>query len=524
MTARWHYLALWLGLTGCCAITALYWQWSAAVTAFERDVSTLHRIVSQRVEQHDAHMTALSALVASGEGQSQAPLKAVAANIVEFYPRIVAIDIIALRPEVLLLSSSRNDPKTAPVASIADAAKRATARTELIATPQFSGRYFLVKLIPTPETRRYVASLEIDGKRLVEAETGPSFSQIALLIEPSGSAVYASPNQADAMQLGNWPLRTERSLPSTSQPLHLLMTRHVSLPALFPWAGIGVASLVIAGILYLLRAIMLARQATRAAMRKATASAQEARLAHATRINAMGELSLAIAHELAQPIAAMLSQSQAGLRMIQTGNNDRAAISGILEANARLAKRAGDLLTKLRDWISVDPPAREHVNLDRLINTVAALNDIDLKQRGIALKLDLTEPTALASADSVGVEQIVQNLITNARDASPTGTTITIATVASADRVGFTVADQGSGIAVDLKDRLFEPFVTSKSDGMGLGLSICRRLVEKFGGEIHGANRSDGQSGTVMTVLLSRAPAGAQPEGGTARGQDLSDR
>ncbi len=523
MKARWHLLALWLALTGCCAGVALYWQWSAAVAAFERDAATLHRIVSQRIEQHDAHMTALSALAGAGDWQPEASLKAVAANIVQFYPRIVAIDVVALSPKVSLLASSRRDANEADIGRIAEAARYAVAKTELIATPQMRGRYILIKLVPTGETLRYVVSLEIDAKQLIETDTVADFSQIALLAEPTGAAVYASPTQKDDRLFATQQLRAEKTLTSASQPLQLLITRDISLPGIFPWAGTAAATLSIASILYLLRAIAMARTAARDAVRNAAASAQEARLAHATRINSMGELSLAVAHELAQPIAALLSQSQAGLRMIKSADTDPSAIAGVLEANARLAKRAGELLSRLRDWISIDPPALQDVDLNRLISEIATLNRAELKTRGVDLKLDLAQTLPRASADSIGVEQIVQNLISNARDVSPVGTAITIATFASADRVGFTVTDEGTGIADDMKERLFEPFVTSKPDGMGLGLSICRRLIEKFSGEIYGANRDDGRSGAVMTVVLPHY-VGAQTEGGSARGSDISDR
>lgn len=506
MTSRWTVCALWIALTASCTAIATYLQWASAVTAFERDAATVYRLVSQRVDQHDAHMTALSALAATGE-QSSAGLKAVATNIAQFYPRIIAVDVIAMLPDVTLSSSSRSDITAAPIAMLVAAARLSASKSELIAKPEMVGRYVLIKLLSADDTIRHVVALEIDAKRLIETELASDFSRIELLEKRGGQAIYTNaPTGSPApMGWGAWTvvrLDTTKVLASTSQPLHLTLSRDVSIATIIPWAGVGLSGLITGVMLLLLRAIVSARRAERNATRMASASAQEARLAHATRINAMGELSLAIAHELAQPLAALLSQSQAGLRIARSTTTDQAAIVQVLETNERLAKRAGDLLRKLRDWISVDTPTQQDVNLNVLISEIAALNQADLARHGIEIRLALAPTPPFAAADVIGIEQVVQNLIANARDACTTGAIVTIATFATPTHVGFSVADEGAGIADGMFDRMFEPFMTSKSNGMGLGLSICRRLVEKFGGDIRAANRDDRRTGAVMTVRL----------------------
>ena len=523
MNLRWWLVAQWVGLTMAAAAIALYLQWSVAGLQFERDAETLHRTLSQRVDQHDAHLTALSALIASGEGPFEAPFKAVAANIAQFYPRIVGIDLIALSPQAAVLLSHRGLTTETPIELVARAAPPTAGRAILIAAPEIAGRYLLVKRVPV-EAARHVVSLEIDARRLLEAEGARDFDQILLSTGAGEFPIHETIPTKKPSRFGTLRLQTSKVVASASQPLRIVMTRTVALPAIVPWTVIALSALAFGAGLLLLHTIHEHRMAARDALSKAEASAQEASLAHATRINAMGELSLAIAHELAQPLAALLSQSQAGLRILKSGGDDRAAIAGVLETNARLAKRAGDLLAKLRGWVSVDPPALQPVDLNRVIGDIAALNRTEFVRRGIELRLDLVEPVPVAAADPMGIEQVVQNLIANARDASPKGSSVTVATGRSGQHVAFTVTDEGPGLAPEIIGRLFEPFLTSKPHGMGLGLSVSRRLIEKFGGSIRGGNRTDGVAGALMTVELPAWLAIVPLQTDVHHGATLSDR
>jgi two-component system, LuxR family, sensor kinase FixL len=507
MTSRLLLTSVWLGLTACFAAANLYWQWSSVVAAHERETTSLHRIVSQRVDQHDAHLTGLSALTTSSEAPPLEALRAVAATIIQFYPRIVAVDIIALDSgaELPAIHTSREAPQTVPFDLILTAAQRGSRRAETVLATGSTGRYLLVKRAPNSDAARYALSLEIDGRRLVATDGMTADTEIALAL-PDGRSIFESLTQPNVVPGYTVPLRTEKTLASASQSMGLSLARQISILSLVPW-GLITAFAAVAGMLLLLfRNLLVARRAEENAVVRAGASAQEARIAHATRINAMGELSLGIAHELTQPLAALLSQSQAGLRLLKSDVPDYTAITGVLEANARHAKRAGALLKKLRDWNSTDPPTNQTVDLNQIVTEIASLNRAELERRGIELQLKLFGAALLVRADHVGLEQIAQNLCANARDACeatrPLGGQIIVTTFTDGDHVGFAVCDNGPGLDLGAVDRLFEPFFTSKPDGMGLGLSICRRLVEAFGGEISATNRTDGPSGAVITVVL----------------------
>ena len=195
------------------------------------------------------------------------------------------------------------------------------------------------------------------------------------------------------------------------------------------------------------------------------------------------------------------------MRLAQAEPQDAKAIAGVLEANVRHARRAGDILAKLRAWVSAKPGENRTVDLNRVAADVAALTRADFERRGVETVLDLASSAPAVLADPIELEQIVYNLATNAADAcgqSGKGT-VRIRTFSGAAKVGLEVHDDGPGLSADVLPRVFEPFFTSKADGMGLGLALCQRLVEKIGGQITAANHPDG--GAVLVVLLPPARA-----------------
>ena len=472
-------------------------------TEFDAEAGATYRVISQRVDQHDAHLTSLAAILASPE-RSIATLRAVAEAVLRFYPRIAAIDVVSLDGAPNVTFTTRElDSAPRPVERIAEIAGGLQPGQAVIAAEGSTGEYDLVKRLPAG-----AIVMTIDGRKLSEPDSGAHSAGQLVLSGPSGREIARSGALAEAGGLLPSFIFV-KDVQSRSQPLRLEISRHPALSEVLPTLMVLLIALL-GGLVTLLGMLALRERRTAAeARQRATFHAHEARLAHAMRVNTVGEMASGIAHELTQPLTAILSQSQAGLRLAR-----ETAISldivGVLEANARLAKRAGAILARLRAYISNKTPTPEPTDLNALVTHVVDLAGADLQKRDVNIALKLSDTELKVLVDRVSIEQALHNLLRNAADAVedlPVARR-TLVVETSLDDGGAIVAvrDHGPGVAPENLLRLFEPFFTTKADGMGLGLPLCQRLVESFGGRVSVAEAPGG--GALFTVrlpLLSRA-------------------
>ena len=225
--------------------------------------------------------------------------------------------------------------------------------------------------------------------------------------------------------------------------------------------------------------------------RQAEAEAQEQRLqvAHLSRVAMLGELSGALAHELNQPLTAILANARAAQRLMAREPPDLDEVREILGEIADADRRAGEVIARLRAFLHKGEMQLGPVDLNEVVCEVLTLTHSDLIQRRVTvdttgLSPDLPE----VFADRVQMQQVLLNLLLNACDAVlPDGLDrqVTIATAAGADgTVELSLADRGTGIPPEEMEHIFEPFFTSKADGLGLGLSICRSIVTAHGGRL----------------------------------------
>ncbi|TCN48511.1 histidine kinase/DNA gyrase B/HSP90-like ATPase [Shinella granuli] len=483
--------------------------------ALELDVSesgrALQRAVSQRVAQHDAHLTSLSAL-GLAQAQPSEDFDLVAKSILRFYPRIVAIDLIRLAPgegASVVSSATSADGATASPEEVSKAVAALTAGKAAYGADARPGHYRLMKRM----NDTMAVSLDIDGAKLVEDEELPRWALLRLATGEGTLLEMGAAAPADTGFLART-IRFEAPIASATQPLRLSLQRHVTLAALLPplplalFAAISLAGLVLVrSLLRHRQEAALAREAAEAAARREALRQHETKLAHALRINSMGEMASGIAHELTQPLTALLSQSQAGRRLAAAAGLTDTPVDGVLAANVLQAKRAADILVRLRAYVGRSAPEAGVHDLSRHVADIVALSRIDLDRRGIALDVDLPEGPAPARIDPVEIEQVIHNLIRNAADAvSETGRAdgrVRVALTPDAAGHAIRVFDNGTGIAPDILPRLFEPFFSGKPDGMGLGLSLCESIVERFDGSISAENAAAG--GAVFTVRLPAA-------------------
>ena len=234
--------------------------------------------------------------------------------------------------------------------------------------------------------------------------------------------------------------------------------------------------------------------------------------AHRTaRLIALGEFASAIAHELNQPLAAIATYNHSCMRMLQSGNPDSGELQQAMHICRDQAKRAGKIIQRLRDLLRPPGPAFTEQDLNELVEAVLRLAEPAARDAGISFERRLSASPPAVRADRLLIEQVALNLVRNAMEAVESlpgeRRRITVSTRLELDGSGtLSVSDLGDGVPLEAKERLFDPFVTTKPGGLGLGLSICRSVVEAHGGSIrHQQNDEGGSRGAVFAFTLPGA-------------------
>jgi len=276
----------------------------------------------------------------------------------------------------------------------------------------------------------------------------------------------------------------------------------------------AVAVIVVQGVLiFALLAQLRRRRVAEAARGRAEAEAQQRRseLAHLSRVASLGELTAALAHELSQPLTAIMTNAGAGQRFLTGPATDLAEVRDVLADISSDTERARQIIARLRGMLRRQAPADfAPVNLNDVIRTVERLVRSDGARHHVAVELDLAPALPPTPGDLIQLQQVVMNLMLNAFAAMDQPDRrkrrLLVRTRESADgsRVEAEFEDSGPGIAADVMDRLFEPFVTTKAEGLGMGLSICRSIVDHHGGALRTANNPAG--GATFSLSLPARP------------------
>jgi len=228
-------------------------------------------------------------------------------------------------------------------------------------------------------------------------------------------------------------------------------------------------------------------------------------LAHANRITTMGQLTASIAHEVNQPIAAVVTNAQAGLRWLNMQPPDPEEVRQALDRIVKAGRRAGDVITRMRALVRKAPPRKDQLDINETIREVIALTRSELHRTGTSLQTQLAEGLPFVQGDRVQLQQVMLNLILNAVEAMSGSNEVSrellISTAADgANGVRIAVRDWGPGLKPESLDRLFDAFYTTKPDGMGMGLSICRSIIEAHGGRLWAAPNK--RQGAVFCFTL----------------------
>jgi two-component system sensor kinase FixL len=230
----------------------------------------------------------------------------------------------------------------------------------------------------------------------------------------------------------------------------------------------------------------------------------QAELVHMSRLTAMGEMASALAHELNQPLSAIANYMKGSRRLLENSEDARAAtLRDAMDKASDQALRAGQIIRRLRDFVARGETERRVEDVKKLIEEASALALVGAKDKGVRVRFDFDSRSDFVLADKVQIQQVLLNLMRNAIDAMEDveKREMVIATSpVSENMVEISVADTGSGISPEISAQLFQPFVTTKSQGMGVGLSISRTIVEAHGGSI--TPRPNPGGGTTFSFTL----------------------
>ncbi len=239
---------------------------------------------------------------------------------------------------------------------------------------------------------------------------------------------------------------------------------------------------------------------------------QQIELARVLRVNTMGEMAAALAHELSQPLTAILSYTQGCQRLMAGREGVHADVAAYLEKLAGQARRAGEIVQHIRRFIQKDEPLMVDCDVNELVREATTFARAEAAVHGVAVTLNLAPEPMPVRAERIAMEQVLLNLIHNSVEAlvgaQSARREVTSATAAREGFVVVGVEDTGPGVSRELLERLFQAFVTTKQNGLGLGLSICRSIVKDHGGELWLAERD----GAGASFFFSLPRAGSAPK------------
>jgi PAS domain S-box-containing protein len=232
-------------------------------------------------------------------------------------------------------------------------------------------------------------------------------------------------------------------------------------------------------------------------------------LEHVARVATLGELTATLTHELKQPLNAIHFNCSVAMQMLGTSHPDVQEIREIFSDISGITRQAGELIQGMRGMLKGDTPGFIDVDLNQLIRMVERIVHSDAAMHGVAVQLDLSPGVLRVMGDTVQLQQVMLNVMLNAiaamEQSERAARRLVVRTHANdGSNVLVEVQDSGCGIAPEKLESIFSPFVTSKPDGLGMGLSICRSIVERHAGKIWAANNPD--SGATFSIMLPISP------------------
>jgi signal transduction histidine kinase len=348
----------------------------------------------------------------------------------------------------------------------------------------------------------FVYSVEAHGSKAAEIATrilkGEKPSDIPI------TEVSANVNMFDARQLRRWNI-SEVQLPADA----VVRFREASFWEQYRWHVMVAIAIILAQAMLILALLFQHRRRNLAELAREQAQAEvqqkRAELAHVSRVAVLGELTATLAHEVNQPLTAILSNSSAAMRFLDSPKPNLSEVRGALGDISEDSKRAGEIVRRLRDMLKRDTPGLTSVDLNHVVRSVERIVRGDAILHGVTVELDLSPGVVPITGDTVQLQQVLLNLMVNAFAAMSkpqVDARRLIVRTHSIDgsHVMVQVQDTGTGIPPEKFESIFDPFITTKPEGLGMGLSICRSIIERHGGKVSAANNAD--RGATFSISL----------------------
>jgi signal transduction histidine kinase len=500
---KFNWLMLWFVASAIGAVVIANQAIERHRALFETDARIVHRLLSQQVVQHDAILATL-ALLQPGQSASERVNEASPEQrLTALYPHILAVqrrDRGAFWSDALLTQSEK--------------ASRQTRRAALAEVDMKAGRY---RLVLGAEPMAYALTIDMRGMVPwgdwpMKADTSP----VRVVLEHEAqSFTLQRGNATNVDSTRGWRFDFRKHLAAESQPFDVVASQNFGWNQL-PWLLMLLWALAVAAVLYATSLFLRQRTAKRRAE-------ELLRLGQVARLNTLGELAAGVAHELNQPLTAVLANTQAAQRMLADDPPELATARQAMTQAAAQARRAAEVVGRLRRVVEQPESgtSSQTVNLCDAVRRALHLLEPEYHRRGVAVQVQ-AEATVLVQADPVALDQIVHNLLMNAlqaleslekSDKKPRTLLLTISEQEkSRQKSGqLRVADNGLGIPPDVLPHLFEPFFSTREGGLGLGLTLCETLATSMGGQLSADNAADGGAVFILTLPLALPVVKAQP-------------